>query len=251
MLLHKTITFIFNQTVLLLLICFAYAVTGCAQAEMSGECPEQKKLQKVETKYTIPMDTDNFDSKNYASLCGSNLPLFENRFSPYLGGTKSVDIVVEYFANFRCIHCANFAAYSKSIWKNNKEINNRVRIYFHHLPYNDDVQFDAATIAAKNQGMSNFWKMHDYAFKNIGANLTYQNLYDYAYETLKLDMTQFEENTTQKTNSGKATYDFIQREHDQAVNACLKYTPSIYVCGRYIEDWRKLEETLTTILDKQ
>ena len=62
-------------------------------------------------------------------------------------------------------------------------------------------------------------------------------------------MGEFEKSTTVNTDEGRATYDFISREREQAANLCVTYTPYVFVCGRQIADWRELEDLLMSYLD--
>jgi protein-disulfide isomerase len=167
-----------------------------------------------------------------------------------MGGIKNVDIVVEHFSNIRCVHCANFSNEYKKIWSENSEINNRVRIYFHPLSMIDDEDSYSAMFSAGLQGMDNFWKMEEFAFGNIGLGVTYQDLYDFASQSLQIDMTEFEKHTTLETSEGKAIYNYIYRERDEAITNCINYTPAIFVCGNPIEKWSDLEDTLMSYLNE-
>jgi hypothetical protein len=230
------------------------ATAGCASPDYFVACAEERDstgLPAVDTEFLTAFDPEASADGDRNHLCGSRRDdVFDNRFSPYLGGADSVDLIVEHFSNLRCPHCADFAAYSRALWQENPEIADRVRIYFHHLPSPGNEPFHAAAIAAGNEGMTRFFEMHDFIYSRIQVPLLFQDVRDYAQSGMGLDMAAFDEATMGGNPGGDATYALIDRDLAAAADACATSTPSVYVCGRLLYDWRDLEAVIRQYLDE-
>ncbi len=230
------------------------ATAACASPDYFVACTEDHdsaNLPTLDTEVLAAFDPDASADGERNRLCGARQDdVLDNRFSPYLGGADAVDLIVEHFSNLRCPHCADFAAYSRALWQDNPDIAARVRIYFHHLPSPGNEPFHAAAIAAGNQGMARFFDMHDFIYSRIQVPLLFQDVRDYAQSDMGLDMAAFDEATSGGNAQGDATWALINRDLAAADSACATSTPSVYVCGRLLYDWRDLEAVIRQYLDK-
>jgi protein-disulfide isomerase len=188
-----------------------------------------------------PPDGGDFDAApddaGPGELCPSDAPdLFNNAYSPYLGGEQAVDLEVVGFSFFRCPHCADFAEWARAEWATNDEYRERVRIFFHHFPFSSQVYWEihAATVAAANQGMDNFWAMHDYLFEGVNQDVTYEpdQLRTFADEVLGLDMQLYDYDVT-----SEMTYGFLEWDRSQLEALGYSSTPSIFICGEKVSSW--------------
>ena len=185
------------------------------------------------------------DDAGPGELCPPTAPdLFNNAFSPYLGGTESVDLEVVNFSYFRCPHCADFALYSRDLWATKPEYAARVRIYFHHYPFTGETawKLHASTVAAHNQGMEHFWAMHDYIYDSAldSINRSPEDLRAFAETELGLDMAQFDLDV----EDGSPVYGFLEWDKAQGQAAGVGGTPKVFVCGQMLGTWGDLEETV-------
>jgi protein-disulfide isomerase len=210
--------------------------------------------------WTNPSDTD-FDSSvpswdsgvdddgGVGFACPEGSPdLFDNEFSPFIGGEESIDIVVVDFSFFKCPHCADFAAFWEGIWADRPDYRAHVRFYFHNFPFDYDSawQVHAAAYAASNQGLDNFWALHDYIFSSLhddGVTVSIDDIEAYCQDTLQLDMTQFEEDLVDPN-----TMSFLTWDKQQGVDAGVTGTPSVFVCGEKVSGWSHIEEAIDSYL---
>ena len=202
----------------------------------------------VDDDWTMP-DSGEFDAAvdddaGPGELCPADAPdLFNNAYSPYMGGETSVDIEVVDYSYFRCPHCADFAVEWEEIFSARPDFRDRVRFYFHHYPFNteDAWRIHAATVAAGNQGMEYFWRLHDYIFGqkvNEGHTVTVDEAQAFCQNELGLEMSQFEADL-----AADATYAFLAWDKEQAQAIGVSSTPSVFVCGDKIS-WGNLEAVL-------
>jgi protein-disulfide isomerase len=202
-----------------------------------------------------PPDAASFDAGRaddggievYAACPVEPSDLFNNAHSPYVGGEQSVDLEVVTFSNFGCSHCADFADSVEEIWKRRPDINNRVRFYFHHFPFDYQLSWDQhrAARAAANQGMESFWDMHDYIYGglNMGEHYDRADLSNFAEVTLGLDMIQFAQDT-----ESDETLSFLLWDRAQGQDAGITATPSVFVCEQKI-NWEQLETVIDILLE--
>jgi 2-hydroxychromene-2-carboxylate isomerase len=161
---------------------------------------------------------------------------FNNNFSPYFGGESALDAEVVHFSSFYCFHCADFAVYTHARWQNRADYSERVRIYFHHATFTFRHR---AAVAAGNQGMDNFWKLHDFIYSemiNTGGP-TDDEVTTFVEKTLKLDMNRF----TADLNADE-TYAFLKWDANQGYAAGMVGTPTVFVCGDTVKYWTDLED---------
>lgn len=197
-----------------------------------------------------PFDAGSVDDGGievYAACSTESIALFSNGHSPYVGGEQSVDLEVVTFSNFGCSHCADFAAAVDEIWTRRSDINNRVRVYFHHFPFEYQLSWDQhqAARAAANQGMESFWAMHDYIYDGLDMGEHYDRaaLTDFAEFTLGLDMIQFAQDL-----ESEETLSFLLWDRAQGQDAGITGTPSVFVCGQKI-NWARLETVVDISLE--
>jgi len=203
-------------------------------------------------------DTDSgSDTADYVPgwgpLCPEDLPdLFNSEYSPYYGGTESVDLVVVTFSYFRCPHCASFAGTARQLWEDRPDFMERVRLYFHHYPFGDDPESDAwlvhaATKAASDLGQENFWAMHDHVWELYNADPQViaepEDMLAFAEDELGLDMELFEPDMYSEGTAG-----FLEWDKSQLQAAGYSSTPSVFVCGEKI-NWINLEEEVDAYLN--
>jgi protein-disulfide isomerase len=190
------------------------------------------------------------DDAGPGELCPPDTPdLFNNAHSPYFGGEQQVELEVVNFSFFRCPHCANFAEWAREEWATNDEYRDRVRVFFHHFPFSSEIYWEihAATVAAANQGMDNFWAMHDYLYDGMNAEpeVKYEpdELREFADQELGLDMEQYDADVV-----SAVTYGYLEWDRAQLESLGYSSTPSIFVCGEKLGGWTSLDETLDSYL---
>jgi protein-disulfide isomerase len=193
-------------------------------------------------------DSPDFDAApddgGAGALCpAGSADLFNNTYSPYLGGEQSVDLEVVDFSFFRCPHCAHFADTWEAIWADRDDFRARVRFYFHHFPFDYELAWSvhAAAVAAGNQGMENFWALHDYIFTQAYDNGNYVTMDDiraYCADVLQLDMDQFEADLADPD-----TMAFLSWDKQQGLDAGVTGTPSVFICGEKIS-WSEIESVI-------
>lgn len=191
------------------------------------------------------------DDAGPGELCPPSAPdLFNNAYSPHVGGSESIDLEVVQFSYFRCPHCADFAMYSRDLWDTKQAYQDRVRLYFHHFPFNSETgwKVHAATVAAHNQGLEHFWAMHDYIFDAAVAEDSVQRSPDdlraFAEDVLGLDMVQYDLDV----EDGSAAYGFLEWDKAQGQAAGIGGTPKVFICGELLSSWGKLDNTVDDYL---
>jgi protein-disulfide isomerase len=185
------------------------------------------------------------DDAGPGEICPPGSPdLFNNAYSPYKGGEVSVDLEVVNFSYFRCPHCADFADWSRELWETKPEYQERVRLYFHHYPFSGETawKLHAATVAAQNQGMENFWAMHDYIYDSALESIhrTPDDLRAFAEDELGLDMDQYDQDVADDS----PVYGFLEWDKAQGQSAGVSGTPKVFICGQMLSSWGKLETTV-------
>jgi protein-disulfide isomerase len=192
------------------------------------------------------------DDAGPGELCPSDAPdLFNNAYSPYVGGEVEIDLEVVHFSYFRCPHCADFAQYTRELWETRPEYRNRVRLYFHHFPFTSETawKLHAATVAAHNQGLEHFWAMHDYIYDAAAADDPVQrspeDLRAFAEDVLGLDMVQYDLDVEE----GSAVWGFLEWDKAQGQAAGVTGTPKVFVCGELLSGWSKLDDTVDAYLE--
>ena len=170
---------------------------------------------------------------------------FDNRYSPFFGGEEAVDVEVAQFSNFSCPHCADFASMTRDLWNRREDFRRRVRIYFHHYPFDYEIPWEQhrSAVAAANQGMDHFWEMHDFIYDGLDSGNQYgkKTLFDFA-EQNGLDRTRFEADY-----ESEETIAFITWDRDQCLRTGASGTPSVFVCGEPI-NWSLLESEVDRLL---
>jgi hypothetical protein len=218
----------------------ALPLAGCASAYGEGgrgneELPDDLPL--------FDASVDDSGAAEPEAVCAEHAPFhFNNHFSPYLGGEESVDAAVVHFSSFYCIHCANFAAQTGHLWTERPDFASRARIYFHHADY---AFRHRAAVAAGNQGMENFWAVHDFIYSHMmrSINPTDQEILDFIKGSLSLDMARFN-----RELEADETYAFLVWEIEQAQAAGVDGTPTVFVCGRRLPNRNYLETELDRYL---
>lgn len=193
-------------------------------------------------------DASADDDAGPGALCPEDSPdYFNNAYSPYIGGEESVDLTVVDFSYFRCPHCADFSELFREVWADRPDFMKRVRFYFHHFPFNYEVAWNihACTVAAGNQGMENFWAMHDYIYDSMldGEQRGVEELTAFADDVLNLDMVKFNFD-----REDPATMSFLQWDKSQAQAVGVTGTPSVFICGSKI-GWSSIEDYVDSYLN--
>jgi protein-disulfide isomerase len=192
---------------------------------------------------SFPDDIDGFDASlpdgsvaEPVAACMEEEPRFNNNLSPAIGGNVSVDVEVVHFSSFYCHYCAQFAAYSDSLWRTRTDFQDRARIYFHHASYRFRHR---AAVAAFNQGEDYFWKLHGFIFSRMLSDtvISDDDIIAYVRDELKLDMTRFNTDL-----SSDETYSFLKWDIIQGAKAGVSATPTLFVCGEMKSDWYHLED---------
>jgi len=190
------------------------------------------------------------DDAGPGELCPPGAPdLFNNTYSPFMGGEGSVDLEVAVFASLRCIHCAEFSMMWKGIWDTRPDIRARVRLYYHHFPpYEADAwKVHASAVAAGKQGMEHFWALHDHLYQLLADEnvaLSSASVRAYCDEVLHLDMAQFDEDVADPYTDA-----FLEWDKAQGDAGGVAGTPSVFVCGEKI-GWGSLEEVIDGYLNE-
>ncbi|MCP4604616.1 MAG: thioredoxin domain-containing protein [Proteobacteria bacterium] len=198
----------------------------------------------------ISVDFEEFDAAvpdggiQPKSDCGENREnVFDNNHSPYYGGDESVVVDVVNFSSFGCPLCADFSESFRELWKRRPDIQQQVRLYFHH---SSNTFRHRATLSAYNQGMEHFWTMHDFIYDSMiegSAYLTDDDIIAFARDDMGLDMDQFIADV-----DAEKTFAFLAWDDAQGDSAGITGTPSVFVCGTKISTWRKLELELDKYL---
>ena len=197
-------------------------------------------------------DASAEDDAGPGDLCGPDAPdLFDNAYSPYLGGEESVDLEVVDFSFAYCEHCAELAVSWKEIWDTRPDIRARVRLYYHHYPleYLGQVGWEAhaSLVAVANQGMEPFWQLHDHLYQKLydeGVGMSPESIRTYADEVLHLDMAQYDADF-----ADEGTMAFVAWDKEQGQAAGVTGTPSVFVCGEKV-GWANLEDVIDSYLDE-
>lgn len=236
----------FYQILSLTACCFiALSFSGC---ETENQCEESSMPTTIQTASLVHFDTDMDAATNGYALCGNRQPRFDNRFSPYKGGSVSVDVVVEHYSFLGCPHCARFAAYVEDLLSRYPDMEQHVRFYFHHYTFTGYEHYHAAAFAASQESMELFWQFHDILLSTTGVEYSFQQLRDVAMYDLSLDMTAYDAAVNNITADGARTYAFLEEEKKIAKANCVYGTPSVYICGEFIEDWRNSEDVILQYL---
>ena len=84
----------------------------------------------------------------------------------YRGGKNAKVTIVEY-SDFQCHYCADVSATLDQL---SNEYGDKIKIVYKHFPLSSMHPIAAkageASICAQQQGMDNFWKLHDRMFEN-------------------------------------------------------------------------------------
>lgn len=195
-------------------------------------------------------DADVEDDAGPGELCPEGTQdLFNNYYSAFLGGQESVDLEVVNYSYFRCPHCASFSKLWEEIFERRADIRARVRLYYHHYPFNYESawRLHAATVAAGNQGMENFWAVHDFIYGGILMDspeyYSEEEVIAFCDDVLNLDMDRFFDDL-----EDDVTYAYLQWDKDQALAQEVTGTPSVFICGSKIS-WGSIEEKIDEYLN--
>jgi protein-disulfide isomerase len=185
------------------------------------------------------------DDAGPGELCPAGTKdLFNNAYSNYIGGEESVELTVSNFSYFRCPHCAHFAELSRGIWAARPDFRKRVRLYFHHYPFDNQTawQLHACAEAAGRQGMEHFWAVHDLLYDGMNADdqkiYSVEEVVEFVDDVLGLDMDQF--NADRESD---IMLSFLSWDKSQAQAVGVTGTPSVFICGEKI-GWSSIEEVV-------
>ncbi len=199
-------------------------------------------------------DVDDFDANveddsGPGELCPEgSMDLFNNYYSPYVGGDESVDLEVVDYSYFRCPHCATFAGQWEEVFADRDDVRDRVRFYFHHYPFNYESAWSlhATAVAAGNQGMENFWAVHDYIYEGMRQDdpeyYSADDVSAFVDAVLNLNMSQYNDDLADPT-----TLAFLEWDKNQALEQGIGGTPSVFLCGQKVS-WGALENRIDDYL---
>ncbi|MCA9558374.1 MAG: thioredoxin domain-containing protein [Myxococcales bacterium] len=143
-------------------------------------------------------------------------------------GAKDGRIQIVEFADFECPHCALMRPVLEEVVKAYPK---DVTVYFKQFPLQHHMFADLAaraTLAAHRQGR--FWPMHDLIFTNQGK-LSAEKFVEFATE-LGLNVEKFKADLEDPALAKQ-----IQRDRQEAIDAQLTGTPTLYINGKlYTED---------------
>ncbi|MBN2530075.1 MAG: thioredoxin domain-containing protein [Deltaproteobacteria bacterium] len=237
----------YNAFVMICTWMAAFHFAGCTDAS-DETCTADVAITPIETSAYVQFDPFLQSSNAVFKDCGNRQPRLDNRFSPFKGGGEAPSLVVEHYSALDCPHCASFAAYVDSMLATQSKINARVRFYFHHYTFSRALDTHMAAFAVSQQSMEKFWQFHDIIYSNIYIHRDYQNLRDIAQHDLQLDMSLYDAATSLQNESGMRNAGFLQHEKDIANANCIPGTPTVYICGEPVSDWRKLEGIILSYL---
>ncbi|MBN2715539.1 MAG: thioredoxin domain-containing protein [Deltaproteobacteria bacterium] len=233
-------------TIMLAILLPLATLSACTSTMLDEEaCENVPQVDMVDTQGLIQFDAQLNGDLNSFTLCGDDGPLFDNRFSPYKGGALSPDLVVEYWTALQCPHCAHFEAYVDELLREQPRINNRVRFYFHHYAWNDYVHYHQAAFAISQQGMDRFWQFHDILQANTNRYYDYLDLHDIAQFNIQADMSQYDLLTSSANAEGAKVLNYLEYEKKVARAHCVTATPTVFLCGKRISDWRELNKHIS------
>ncbi|MCP4606029.1 MAG: thioredoxin domain-containing protein [Proteobacteria bacterium] len=175
-----------------------------------------------------------------APLCPPGSKAINNSESPSMGGDVYPDLTVEVFSYFRCQNCAGLAELMHETWERRSNFQDTVRVFFHHFPlytHKTAMELHASTVAAQEQGMANFWAMHDKLFDGLrttpAALYTPEDMYEYARDTLHLNMAQYAKSINDDTMQR------ILWDKEQGESLDVMGTPGVFICGEKLMGWKK------------
>ncbi|MCP4600655.1 MAG: thioredoxin domain-containing protein [Proteobacteria bacterium] len=236
----KMISKTWNITIPLTVVVFV--LTGCSAVESD----DSSFFDDVEEENWTPIPDDAGPGK----ACPEDARnVYNNANSPFLGGDETRDIVVTGATDFRCPYCADFAHLFDEIWSRRPDFQKRVRFYYHHYPleslHKDAPEIHAIAIAVSNQSTEKFWVLHSQLFdwSTQGKNYDISDVLAFVEADLELDMEKIESD-----RNSKRTKAFLNWEIDQNKKAGAWGTPSVFVCGKALVDWRLLEEAIDYVL---
>jgi protein-disulfide isomerase len=219
------------------------ALSGCvAQVIDDGLRPNEELPEDIE-----PFDASVPDGGQAppAETCADDaVHRINNDFSPYRGGEEAVDVAVAHFSSLYCIHCANFAAQTRNLWDSRPDFRARARIYFHHADYTFRHR---AAVAAWNQGMDQFWALHDFIYSKMLASdsPSEKEVLYFVQTSLHLDMDRF-----RRDLESDETYSFLLWELEQAIAVGVEGTPTVYICGQNLPNRYYLEDAVDGYLSE-
>ena len=213
-------------------IALALMSTAALLAAMTHGCRDPEETWTPPNNWVF--DGSVQDDAGPGVYCPEGTPdLFNNAYSPYYGGEERVRLEVVNISYFRCPHCAHFAELAEQIWNDRDDFMAHVRFYYHHYPFNNQSAWDlhALTAAAGQQGMENFWAVHDYIYDGINDNdpSVYHSIEEilvFCDDVLNLDMERLDED-----RADEQTYAFLEWDKGQALAQGVGGTPTVFVCG--------------------
>ncbi|MGI6657347.1 MAG: thioredoxin domain-containing protein [Desulfobulbus sp.] len=173
-----------------------------------------------ETLYLI-----NGKDKTYSAIDISFTQQIDITGAP-IRGKENAPVTLVVFSDFECPWCGKLEEPLAEILVKNPET---VRLVFKHLPLPVHPQAESAAraaIAAQKQGK--FWEMHDALFHV--ANWT-PGVIDETAQRIGLDMEQFKQDM-----DSQATTLQLDKDRNDAQNADVTATPSVFVNGRPAKD---------------
>ncbi|TQV85036.1 DsbA family protein [Aliikangiella coralliicola] len=148
--------------------------------------------------------------------------------APYRGGENAKVTIIE-FSDFECPYCSRA---NDTLYQLSKMYGDKIKIVYKHFPLSSihpgAEKAAEASICAQEQGMGNFWKLHDKMFENY-RNLSVGIIKDMAKE-IGLNTESF----NQCLSTGKYAAR-VAAEVQQAQRLGIQSTPAFYVNGRFIK----------------
>lgn len=164
----------------------------------------------------------------------------------WVRGNKDATVVITEYSDFQCPACAFYYNYIK---RAHEDFGGKIAVVYRHFPLrNIHANADTASLSAEAAGEQNkFWEMHDVIFENQKNWENDKNAKDVfiGYATdLGLNAEQFKKDLDSKELKQK-----IETDYQSGVTAGVNHTPTIFLNGVEIQNFRDYEEFKQIIND--
>ena len=162
-----------------------------------------------------------------------------NKERPVRGNPEASVVIVEY-SDFQCPACGASQPIVEDILLTYED---KVKLEYHHFPLTSHRYAYKAAEAAECAGdQKKFWEYHDLLFDNQNSLLT-ADLENYAGQTgINVELWQDCLTTHVKKY-------IIEKDLAEAKNLGLDSTPTFFLNGQKVSDWRKLPEMVQALVE--